>query len=263
MRGLEDKVIVVVAGGSRSDRPSLGGATSRRLAAEGARVIVADIDLDAARQTVDLIVGDGGVGHAVRCDVADEHSVEDMFDTAVATFGGIDGVHSNAMDMSAAALGVDGQHDICTLPLDVWQRSLDVGLTGFFLVARYAIPRLIERGGGGIVGTASGAVFAGEPVRVGYATAKTGMTAIVRHIASRYGSQGIRANAIAPGLVLGNERLAAMPPEALAKARKVGRSHRFGTPDDIAGTVAFLLSDDGEWISGQIINIDGGAILGR
>ncbi len=226
-------------------------------------MVVADVDFAAAHHTVELIEADGGQAHAVRCDVADETSVNDLFDTAIATYGGIDGVHSNAMDMSPATLGVDSEHDICTLPLDVWQRSLDVGLTGFFLVARYAIPRLIERGGGGIVGTASAAVFAGEPVRVGYATAKTGMTAIVRHIASRYGNQGIRANAIAPGLVLGNERLAAMPPEALEKARKVGRSHRFGTPDDIAGTVAFLLSNDGEWVSGQIINIDGGAILGR
>ena len=135
MRGLGDKVIVVVAGGSRSDRPSLGGASSRRLAAEGARVVVADIDLDAARHTVELIVADGGVGHAVRCDVADEHSVKDLFDTAVATYGGIDGVHSNAMDMSPAALGVDAHRLYRLLDADPPDAGAFAELIGFTLPA--------------------------------------------------------------------------------------------------------------------------------
>ncbi len=263
MRGLQAKVVVVVAGGSRADRPSIGGSTARRLAAEGARVVVADVDPDAARNTVEMIVADGGTASAVACDVADEASIVSLFEFAVGEYGGIDGVHSNAMDMSAATIGVDGEHDICTLPLAVWQRSLDVGLTGFFLVARHAIPRLVERGGGGIVGTASGAVFAGEPVRVAYATAKTGMMAIVRHVASRYGRQGVRANAIAPGLVFAPDRVAEMEADPTARNRILARSNRLGTPDDIAGAVAYLLSDDGAWVNGQIINVDGGAILGR
>jgi NAD(P)-dependent dehydrogenase (short-subunit alcohol dehydrogenase family) len=263
MRGLEGKVVVVVAGGSRPDRPSLGGATSLRLAQEGATVVVADINLEAAQQTVAAITSGGGTAVAVECDVSNETSIAATFGFAVDTFGGVDGVHSNAMDMSPETLGADGQHDICTLPLDVWQRTLDVGLTGFFLVARQAIPLLVERGGGGIVGTASGAVFAGESVRLGYATAKTGMTAIIRHIASSYGPRGVRANLVAPGVVLSPQQISDMPPEMVTKWLRVGRSNRMGTADDIAGAVTFLLSDDGSWMNGQIVSVDGGTILGR
>jgi NAD(P)-dependent dehydrogenase (short-subunit alcohol dehydrogenase family) len=263
MRGLESKVVVVVAGGSNADRPSIGGASARRLAAEGAQVVVADLDRSAAEHTVAQIESAGGSALAAHCDVADEASVAAVFAVAVSTYGGLDGVHSNAMDMSPETLGVDGQHDITTLPLAVWQRTLDVGLTGFFLVVRHAIPLLIERGGGAIVGTASAAVYAGEPVRVGYATAKTGMTSIVRHVASRHGRQGIRANAIAPGSVLPEPMVAGMPAEDVAKLTRGNRSIRLGTADDIAATVAFLMSDDGSWINGQTLNVDGGAILGR
>lgn len=263
MLDLNGKVIVVVAGGTRGDRPSLGGATARRLAAEGARVVVADLDLVAAQRTVDEIRAADGIAVAHRCDAGDEASVTALMDMAVETYGGIDGVHSNAMDMSAATLGVDSEHDLTTLPLDVWNRTLQVGLTGFFLVARTAIPHLIARGGGGIVGTASGAMYAGEPVRVAYATAKAGMGAVVRHIASAHGRQGIRANAVAPGMVLGDGPLTGMTQEQTERMLKFGRSDRPGTPDDIAGAVAFLLSPDGSWINGQILNVDGGSILGR
>ena len=263
MNGLGNKVIVVVAGGSREGRPGLGGATARRLAAEGARVVVSDIDADAAAHTVAAITAAGGTAVPARCDVSDDAAVRALFEFATATYGSVGGVHFNAMDMSPETLGVDGENDICTLPLEVWQRSLDVGLTGFFLVARQAIPLLVAAGGGGIVATASGAVFAGEPVRVGYATAKTGLTAVVRHIASRYGRQGVRANAIAPGSVLAPETIEAMTPEQLDKMLRFGRSIRPGRPEDIGGTVGFLLSDDGAWINGQIINVDGGQILGR
>jgi NAD(P)-dependent dehydrogenase (short-subunit alcohol dehydrogenase family) len=263
MRGLAGKVMVVVAGGSRPDRPSLGGATSLRLAQEGASIVVADINLEAAQQTVETITAGGGTAIAAACDASSEASIAATFALAVATYGGVDGVHSNAMDMSPENLGVDGQHDICSLPLDVWQRTLDVGLTGFFLVARQAIPLLVERGGGGIVGTASGAVFAGEPVRLAYATAKTGMTAIIRHVASSYGSRGVRANVVAPGVVLSPQQISDMQPEMVTKWLRVGRSDRMGTADDIAGAVAFLLSDDGSWMNGQIVCVDGGTILGR
>jgi NAD(P)-dependent dehydrogenase (short-subunit alcohol dehydrogenase family) len=259
MRGLQGKSVIVVAGGSRPDRPSIGGASAQRLAAEGASVVVADIDLTAAQATVDAIVSGGGTATAVPCDVSDEGSVNDAIAFTVATYGGLDGVHSNAMDMSEATLGIDGEHTVVTLPLEVWQRTLDVGLTGFFLVCRAAIPHLVARGGGAIVGTASAAVYAGEPIRVGYATAKTGMTAIVRHIATAYGRQGVRATAIAPGSVLSAPAAEALDPERLGHHR--ARSNRLGRPDDIAGMVAFLISDDGAWITGHTISVDGGALL--
>jgi NAD(P)-dependent dehydrogenase (short-subunit alcohol dehydrogenase family) len=263
VRGLEDKVVVICAGGTGADegpsnRASIGGATARRLAQEGARVVVGDLNEEAANRTVELITAEGGTAIAHVFDAGDEASIQALMKRAIDEYGGIDGVHANAMDMSQATLGVDGQHDLLTLPLDVWHRSLDVGLTGFMLCARYSIPSMLERGGGAIVGTVSGAVYVGEPIRLGYQTAKTGMTAVVRHIASRWGREGIRANAVAPGSVLGPSKLAEMDEAAVSRILKMGRSNRVGKPDDIAAMVTFLMSDDGSWVTGQVLSVDGG-----
>ena len=266
MRGLRDKVVVVAAGGTADPagraRASIGGATARRLAQEGARVVVGDVAEDAAHRTVDLIVADGGTAVAQHYDATDEASIHALMARAVTEFGGIDGLHANAMDMSPGTLGADGEHDLLTLPLDVWNRTLAVGLTGLFLTTRHALPHLIERGKGSIVVTTSVVVYAGEPVRVAYGTAKTGMTAIVRHIASRWGSEGIRANAVAPGNVVpGDASLATLPEDVRERALRRYRSTRLGEPNDIASMVAFLLSDEGAWINGQILSVDGGVTL--
>jgi NAD(P)-dependent dehydrogenase (short-subunit alcohol dehydrogenase family) len=265
MRGLRDKVIVVAAGGTSVDRPglraSIGGATARRLADEGARVVVGDLVEEAAQETARLIESAGGKAVAQQYDASDEASIRALMTRAIEEFGGIDGVHVNAMDMSGRTLGVDGQHDLLTLPLEVWRRTIDVGLTGLLLTARHAIPHLLERGGGGIVVTTSVTVYKGEPTRLAYATVKTGMTAIVRHIASRWGREGVRANAVAPGRVVGPAALAAMSDEEKDDVLRIGRSHLIGRGDDIAAMVSFLLSDDGAWLNGQIVSVDGGVAM--
>jgi NAD(P)-dependent dehydrogenase (short-subunit alcohol dehydrogenase family) len=262
MRGLGDKVIVVCAGGKAAGEgfgASIGAATAKRVADEGAKVVVADVDLAAAERTVEAI-GDGRA-IAVEWDAADGAQTEALMARAVAEMGGIDGLHFNAMDMSRAVIQEDGANDLLTLPLDVWQRNFDVGLTGFLLAARHAIPSMLERGGGSIVCTASLAAYIGEPVRVSYATTKAGMGAVVRHIASRFGPRGIRANSVAPGLIAAEAMLEHFGEEGVARAIKETRSTRLGRPDDIAGTVAFLLSDDGAWINGQSVRVDGGTTL--
>jgi NAD(P)-dependent dehydrogenase (short-subunit alcohol dehydrogenase family) len=266
VRGLQDKVIVVCAGGTgatdgTSNGASIGGATARRLAQEGARVVVGDLSEPAAQRTVELIESDGGKAIAHPFDASDEASIKALMARAVEEFGGIDGVHANAMDMSAATLGVDGQHDLLTLPLDVWQRTIDVGLTGFLLCARHSIPAMLERGGGAVVATVSGAVYVGEPIRLAYQTVKTGMTAVVRHIASRWGHDGIRANAVAPGMVPGPELLAGMDDAGKDRMMRLARSNRIGTADDIAAMVTFLMSDDGSWVTGQVVAVDGGVTM--
>ncbi len=263
MRGLKDKVIVVCAGGTGtndgpSNRASIGGVTARRLAQEGARVVVGDLNEAAAKLTVQLIEEDGGTAVAQQFDASDETSIKALMGRAIDEFGGIDGIHANAMDMSTQTLGADGEHDLLTLPLEVWQRTIDVGLTGFMLCARHSIPSMLERGGGSVVATVSGAVYVGEPIRLAYATTKTGMTAVVRHIASRWGHQGIRANAVAPGMVPGESKLAEVDDAAVQRMMRLARSNRIGKADDIAAMVTFLMSDDGSWVTGQIIAVDGG-----
>jgi NAD(P)-dependent dehydrogenase (short-subunit alcohol dehydrogenase family) len=257
---------VICAGGTGtndgpSNRASIGGVTARRLAQEGARVVVGDLNEAAAKRTAELIESDGGTAIAQQFDASDETSVKALMKRAIDEFGGIDGVHANAMDMSSQTLGADGEHDLLTLPLDVWQRTIDVGLTGFLLCARHSIPSMLERGGGSVVATVSGAVYVGEPIRVAYATTKTGMTAMIRHIASRWGHEGIRANAVAPGMVPGAEKLAETDDAGVQRMLRLGRSHRIGKADDIAAMVTFLMSDDGEWVTGQVLAVDGGVSM--
>jgi NAD(P)-dependent dehydrogenase (short-subunit alcohol dehydrogenase family) len=260
MRGLDGKLVVVCAGGTGDSThlgPSIGGATARRLAAEGARVVVGDLDEAAAQRTVDLITADGGIAVGQGYDAAGEGSTKGLMDLAVEEYGAIDGVHFNAMDTSSAA-EVEGQHDLLTIPLDVWHRRMDVGLLGFVLAARHAIPHILRQGGGGIVGTSSDAAYIGEGVRVAYAAAKSGMGAVARHITTRWGSQGVRANTVAPGLV---PSALMMADERFQGLLQHPRSDRFGRAEDIAAMVTFLLSDDGAWVTGQSICVDGGTVM--
>jgi NAD(P)-dependent dehydrogenase (short-subunit alcohol dehydrogenase family) len=255
VRGLAGKVIVVVGGGTAESGPGNGAATAIRLADEGARVAVGDLRLDAAEATVALVAERGGDAFAMESDVASDESVRALVAAAVAEYGGVDGLHVNAADMSAEVLGVDGDSELLTIPLAVWQRTIDVNLTGFVLAARAVVPQLLQRGGGGIVNTVSDAVYVGEDVRVAYAATKTALTAVTRHIASRWGRDGIRCNSISPGIIVRNEELADVME---SRHRREPRAARTGHPDDIAATSAFLLSDDGAFVNGQIWSVNGG-----
>ena len=258
MRGLRDKVMVVAGGGTGAAGPGNGAATAIRLADEGARVVVGDLSPEAAAATVALIAERGGTAAAFGFDIADEGSVQDLVDLTVTTYGGLDGVHASAADMSPATLGRDSESDAVTIPLDVWQRTLDVNLTGFLLVVKAAVPEILARGSGALVNTISDAAFVGEPIRLAYATTKAALTAVTRHVASRWGTEGIRCNSIAPGLIA---RDAAMEPGLAERFGPMPRSRRFGRPEDIAAAAAFLLSDDGEWVNGQVWSINGGHVL--
>ena len=258
MRGLDGKVVVVVGGGTADSGPGNGAATAIRVADEGARVAVGDVSRAAAEATVAIIAARGGDAFATAADVASADSMQDLVRAAVERYGGVDGLHVNAADMSPETLGADGEHDLLTIPIAVWQRTIDVNLTGFLYAARAVIPELLARGGGAIVNTVSDAVYEGEPVRVAYATTKTALTAVTRHIASRWGPEGIRCNSISPGIIVRNEELA-----ELMRSRHGGeaRTTRTGHPDDIAATAAFLLSDDGAFVNGQIWSVNGGRTL--
>jgi NAD(P)-dependent dehydrogenase (short-subunit alcohol dehydrogenase family) len=258
MRGLEDKVIVVAGGGTADSGPGNGAATAIRLADEGASVVVGDLSGDAAKGTVAIIEERGGRAVAIDFDIAEDESVGALVACAVDNYGAVNGLHVNAADMSPEVLGVDGESDLLTIPLAVWQRTLDVNLTGFLLAARATIPHLLEAGGGGITNTVSDAIYAGEHVRVGYAASKSALTAVTRHIASRWGREGIRCNSISPGIIARNEEIEA---DMLASHRREPRSPRAGRPDDIASMAAYLLSDDGAWVNGQVWSVNGGRFL--
>ena len=258
MRGLDGKVIVVAGGGTGDAGPGNGAATAMRLADEGARVVVGDLSGAAAARTVALVEARSGDAIAHEFDIADDASVRALVDRAVDHYSAVDGLHVNAADMSPEVLGVDSETDLLTIPLGVWQRTLDVNLTGFLLMARAVIPHLLERGGGGITNTVSDAIHAGERVRVAYATTKTALIGVTHHIASRWGRDGIRCNSISPGIIARDDDTAANLAET---NRREPRAPRAGRPDDVAALAAYLLSDDGAWVNGQVWSVNGGRFL--
>ena len=254
MRGLAGKVAVVAGGGS-----GIGAATARRVAAEGAAVVVGDLNGDNAEAVAAEVRGAGGRAVAVQFDISVDEEVGALVGAALAEFGGLDHMHANAADLSPENIGRDS--DALTVPLEVFDRTLSVNLRGQLLCTRHALEPILERGGGAIVYTSSLAGHAGEAERPSYAAAKAGINSLARHVASRWGREGIRANAVAPGLVITPAMADSVPPEFVEYALGVGRSPRLGRPDDIAAMVAFLMSDDAEWINGQVLSVDGGASL--
>jgi NAD(P)-dependent dehydrogenase (short-subunit alcohol dehydrogenase family) len=255
MRGLAGKVAIVAGAGS-----GIGAATAVRLAEEGASVVVGDIHAGNAETVAAGIVDGGGTAVSVHFDIADETAVDRLVSESVEAFGGLDAVHVNAADLSPQNLGRDV--DVMALPLDVFDRTITVNLRGHLLVTRRVLPELLSRGGGSIVYTASAAAFGGGPGRSAYGIAKAGLLALSRQVASTWGREGIRANVVAPGLVLTEGVLERNPDGALQRlSLQSVRSPRLGQPDDIAAAVAFLLSDDAGWINGQVLSVDGGTTM--
>jgi NAD(P)-dependent dehydrogenase (short-subunit alcohol dehydrogenase family) len=252
MLTLNGKAFLVAGGGS-----GIGEATAVRLAKHGACVVVGDHRRGQAEAVVERIIAAGGAATAQVFDIVDDDSVRALVACVIERYGGLDGIHVNAADLEA----VIHDTDAVDVPLEIYDRTQAVNLRGHLLCTRHAVPALLERGGGAIVYTSSGAAVMGEPSRVAYAMAKSGLHALLRHVASRWGKQGIRANAVAPGLVLTDAVRRAMSEEARAHVLAITRSPRLGTPEDIAAAVAFLLSDDGAWINGQVLAVDGGVTM--
>jgi NAD(P)-dependent dehydrogenase (short-subunit alcohol dehydrogenase family) len=246
--------VAVVAGGATG----IGAATAARLGEEGCRVVVGDVAVDAAQQTAERINATGGTATAVAFDLAEPDSVAHLIETADATYGAVNALFSVGADMGA----IRADTDVVDIDLDVWDRVMAVNLRGYVALMKHAIPKMLARGGGAIVNMSSAAAFQGEPARPAYATAKAGIGALTRHVVARWGKEGIRCNAVAPGFTA-TEAIRSAPqwPDLEAAALKRIRGTRVGETDDIASLVAFLLSEEGAWINGQVINIDGGTVL--
>jgi NAD(P)-dependent dehydrogenase (short-subunit alcohol dehydrogenase family) len=252
LSGLEGK-IAIVAGGATG----IGAETARRLALAGARVVVGDVNLKKAEETVSNILAAGGEAVAVNCDISLDADVKALIGTAVERFGGLDFIHVNAADLSI----IQQDLDVLELSMDIFDRTIAVDIRGHLLCTRHALPEILRRGGGGIVYTSSGASVIGEPTRVSYAIAKAGVEALMRHVASRWGREGVRSNAVSPGLVLSDTVINTLPQAEIDRQLADARSTRLGKPADIAAAVVYLMSAEAEWINGQVIKVDGGRVL--
>jgi NAD(P)-dependent dehydrogenase (short-subunit alcohol dehydrogenase family) len=250
MHGLKGKTIIVAGGAT-----GIGAGTAKRLAEEGAAVAVGDINIAGAKATVDQITAEGGSAIAVEFDLADEQSIAQLVDNTIAEFGGVHGLHNVGADLSAENLGRDTH--LLDTDLDVWNRTLDVNLLGYVRTIRAVLPHLLEQGGGSIVNTSSGGSLGSDPMHVAYNASKAAVNQLTRHVANNWGGNGIRCNGLMPGLVIGETQ----ERQGLQNLRGVfiqmARTTRLGRPSDMAGITAFLLSDEAEWINGQVWYIGG------
>ena len=243
---------ILITGGGRGLGADMGALFVRL----GARVLLADIAEEAAKATAARI-GKGAAGTA--CDIADENSVAKLADFVACEFGSVDALINNA-----AHTDVSADLDLLTTDPNVWDRTMEVNLRGTMLVSRAILPLMIANGGGSVVTVVSrqGIAPSLSGKRVAYGTSKAGLIMLARHMAVAYGKQGIRSNAVAPGTIETERMLAALSEERLAQSRSNVLTPYLGAPEDISNCVAFLISDAGRFITGQVIQVDGGVLTG-
>ena len=244
---LEGKVAIVTGGGQ-----GIGQRYCRGLAAEGAKVVVADVALGPAEATaVEL----GGL--AVETDVSDEASVRRMVARTLEAYGRIDILINNA----AIFTEVLPRKSFDAIPPDEWDRVLAVNVRGAWLCARAVAPVFRQQRSGVIINISSGTIFNGTPGFAHYVTSKAAIWGLSRVLAKELGEYGVRVNAITPGLT-SSERARAVYPEHELEDRAHSRVFkRQETPEDLVGTVMFLCSEASAFITGQTLNVDGGANL--
>lgn len=247
---LEDKTILVTGGGS-----GIGRATAILAARARAKVVVADLDEKKARDTVSVIVEAGGSARARATDVSDPSDVEALIEYTVSTFGRIDGSHNNA--------GVPTRNKpIQLLTLPDWDFVQGVNVRGVFLCMKYEIEAMMGFGGGAIVNTASVAGIRGQINSADYVASKHGVVGLTQAAAIEAGPSGIRVNAVCPGLIVTPmaDGLFADPmlAPAVDKFRERHSLGRFGTPEDVAEAVVWLLSDRASFVNGLLMTVDAG-----
>ncbi|NQX87103.1 MAG: SDR family oxidoreductase [Halioglobus sp.] len=249
MKGLKGKAVLVCGGAT-----GIGAAAVRRLCEEGARVGIGDINIEAAAALAQELCAQGYEALAWQYDQSEEATINALVATAEGHFQGLDGLFANVADIAAVTL--DG--DILSNDSALWHRTLLVNLVGTAMLLKATLPNLLQRGSGAIVLTSSDAGVVGEPERPAYAASKAGVNALCRHIASKWGQKGIRCNTVSPGFVLTEQIDANMDRQMKDWMLKGACSPRHGAPRDIASSVAFLLSDEAEWVNGQVWRVNGG-----
>ena len=232
----------------------IGEAAALKFAAEGARVILADIRSPAAEAVAARIAAAGGEAVAVAGDIADPEQCRRMIDEGAQQLGGLDLMFNNA----GIVLGEDTGP--VETPLEIWEQTIRVNLTGVFLACKFGIPHLLRAGGGSVVNNASVVALVGSAYpQIAYTAAKGGVVAMTREMAVLYGRKGLRFNAVCPGPV-GTSLVRAFIKEELnwETRRPYMPMGRLGTVEEVANLVAFLVSDEASYITGAAYAADGG-----
>jgi NAD(P)-dependent dehydrogenase (short-subunit alcohol dehydrogenase family) len=252
MARLSDKIAMVTGGGS-----GIGRACALRMAQDGAKLMIADINLDAAHAVVEELEAIGGTADVVYCDITAEDSIRDAVDGTVAKFGRIDILHNNAAYAPVEALEEDV--DILTISTGLWDAIMQGTLRGTMLGCRYGVKAMLKTGGGTIINTSS--MYGVSPfVRMpAYGVSKAAINMLTQYVATAFGRQNIRCNAVAPSMVDTPLLRAFVPPPLLQLNMDATLTPFLGGPEDVANIVAFLASDEARYLTGQIIHADGGS----
>jgi 3-oxoacyl-[acyl-carrier protein] reductase len=243
-----DKVAIVTGAGR-----GIGEAYARGLAGEGAAVVVADLDLENAKKVAEAIRVDGGTAEAVQVDVSDPASTQAMAAATQEAFGGIDYLVNNAAIYGGMKLDL-----LISVDWEYYRRFMSVNLDGALLCTRACYPAMAERGGGAIVNQSSTAawLYAGY-----YGLAKVGINGLTQQLAHELGGMNIRVNAIAPGPTDTEATRSVVPDRFIEPMLQSLALKRLGQPNDLVGACLFLLSDEASWVTGQILNVDGGQVF--
>ncbi|WP_432986804.1 3-oxoacyl-ACP reductase [Dactylosporangium sp. CA-233914] len=242
---LQDRVAVITGAGS-----GIGLATARRFASEGAKVVAVDLNPDAGRAAAQEVGGE-----FVAADVADEAAVKALFDGVAERYGRLDIAFNNA------GISPPDDDSILDTGVDAWERVLKVNSTSVYFCCKYAIPHMLAQGKGSIINTASFVALLGAATsQIAYTASKGAVLSMTRELGVQFARQGIRVNALCPGPIatpLLMELFAKDPERAQRRLVHVPMG-RFGTPEEIAGAVAFLASDDASFITASTFLVDGG-----
>lgn len=250
--GILDGKIGIVTGAGQG----IGQAIALCFAREGAKVVVADFNAESGNATAKLVTDAGGEARFVHGDVSDESSVKAMVEMAVAAWGRLD-IACNSAAMSR------GSGPIHEFTREVFDQTLEMCLTNTWLCMKYEIPAMLASGGGAIVNISSNASLKGQAYNTAYAAAKAGVNILTKSSAAEYGGQGIRINAVSPGVIRtpGVEKYFLEQPKMAEQLKKNSVLNRLGEPEEIAEAVAFLCSDRASFITGQLLSVDGGGAI--
>ena len=250
---LQDKVSIITGGAS-----GMGRVAARMFAAEGAKVVVADVTAEAAEAAAADVIAAGGEATAVAADVSTEEGAKRMVDHAVATFGRVDVLYNNAGVMPEA------DHSVTDTAVDVWDQVMAVNVRGVFLGCKYAIPAMEAGGGGSIINIASFVALVGCSVpQDAYTASKGAVLSLTRSLAVQFGPRGIRTNAICPGPVETPLLMDWLVKDEAAKQVRLARNPtgRFGKPEEIVHMAVYLASDESRWTNGASLVVDGGITI--
>jgi 3-oxoacyl-[acyl-carrier protein] reductase len=250
---LEGRVAIVTGGGH-----GIGKAYAKRLASEGARVVIAEIDESAAMAVAEELNAAGHEAFGMRTDVSDSASVEKMAAATVDRFGRIDVLVNNAAIFATVPMS---RSPFDQISIDEWDRMMTVNLKGTWLASCAVIPQMRKQGYGKIINISSGTALKGSPSRIHYVTSKAGILGFTKTLANEVGKDNICVNCVAPGSTLSEENA----DEGVIKMRTQAASSRalkrVQNPEDLTGAIVFFASADSDFITGQTLVVDGGSCL--